>query len=134
MTQDLPRVTCSNIGVDFASVHAHLDKLIPEFEAQVLGKEWQAAFVTGPRETLRSPIAAEIALGALPTSTAADVSAAANSARAGARLWNAAPLQDRLAFADRWKAVLAEEKYRLGLAAHYLPHFTREQSHTIMTR
>jgi 1-pyrroline-5-carboxylate dehydrogenase len=119
MTQHLPRVTYSNIGVDFASVHAHLDELIPEFEAEVLGKAWQATFATGQRETLQSPIGADIALGSFPTSSAADVGAAVKSARAGAKLWNAAPLKERLAFADRWKTVLAEDKYRLGLATLY---------------
>src|SRR6185369_6851596 len=102
MTQQLPRVTYSNIGVDFSPVHAHLDKLIPAFEVEALGKTWQTAFATGSRETLQSPIGADLALGSFPTSTAADVAAAVQSARAGAKVWNAAPLAERVAFAERW--------------------------------
>ena len=35
---DLPRVTYSNTGEDFSGVHAHLDEIIPEAEARLLGK------------------------------------------------------------------------------------------------
>ena len=35
---DLPRVTYSNTGEDFSGVHAHLDQIIPEAEARLLGK------------------------------------------------------------------------------------------------
>ncbi|WP_371826904.1 aldehyde dehydrogenase family protein [Microvirga sp. VF16] len=45
--------------------------------------------------------------------------AAIASARAGAKIWNASSLNERLDFATRWKAALAEDKYRLGLAALY---------------
>ena len=48
MTQTLPRVTYSNIGVDFTPVHDHLDTLIPDFEAQALGRTWQTPFATAP--------------------------------------------------------------------------------------
>ena len=119
MISSLPRVTYSNIGVDFSPVHAHLDALIPGFERDVLGRDWSTTFATAPLEALASPIDATIPLGRFPTSTAADVKAAIGSARAGARIWNAASLEERLAFAERWKRVLAEQKYQLGLAALY---------------
>ena len=35
---DLPRVTYSNTGEDFSGVHAHLDAIIPDAEARLLGK------------------------------------------------------------------------------------------------
>ncbi len=39
MTPDqLPRVTYSNIAEDFSGVHAHLDRVIPEVAAQMLGR------------------------------------------------------------------------------------------------
>src|SRR4029079_17903631 len=36
---NLPRVTYSNTGEDFSGVHAHLDEMIPEAEARLLGKK-----------------------------------------------------------------------------------------------
>ncbi len=119
MAIDLPRVTYSNIGVDFSPVHAHLDSIIPDFEKRTLGRDWSTAYATGPREAISSPIGAELSLGKFPTSTAADIKAAIASARAGAKVWNASPLEDRLAFAARWREILAAEKYDLGLAALY---------------
>jgi acyl-CoA reductase-like NAD-dependent aldehyde dehydrogenase len=119
MDLNLPRVTYSNIGVDFSPVHAHLDSLIAGFETQSLGKEWRTPFASGAVQSIASPIAPDISLGRFPTSTATDVKAAISSARSGAKLWNAASLEERLAFADRWKRVLAEQKYELGLAALY---------------
>jgi 1-pyrroline-5-carboxylate dehydrogenase len=119
MDLNLPRVTYSNIGVDFSPVHVHLDGLIAGFEKQSLGKEWHTLFATGAVRDIVSPIAPDISLGRFPGSTAVDVKAAIRSARSGAKLWNAAPLTERLAFADRWKRVLAEQKYELALAALY---------------
>lgn len=119
MPAELPRVTYSNIGVDFAPVHAHLDALLAGFEAEALGREWTTPFATGPAEVIASPIDAGLSLGRFPVSTPADIEAAIASARAGAKVWNRAGLEERLAFAGRWKALLDREKYRLGLAALY---------------
>ncbi len=119
MTQTLPRVTYSNIGVDFTPVHDHLDTLIPDFEAQALGRTWQTPFATAPATATASPIDPSLSLGNFPTSTAVDIDAAVLQARKGAKIWNAASVEERLAFAERWKAVLAERKYELGLAALY---------------
>jgi hypothetical protein len=66
MTNSLPRVTYSNIGVDFSPVHAHLDALIPGFEREVLDRNWSTL------ETIASPIDATISLGRFLTWTAAD--------------------------------------------------------------
>ena len=119
MTHSLPRVTYSNIGVDFSPVHAHLDALIPGFEREVLGRAWSTPFATNPLETIASPIDANISLGRFPTSSAGDVRAAVELARSAARIWNRASLEQRLAFAERWNGILAEQKYELGLAALY---------------
>ena len=119
MSQVLPRVTYSNIRADFAPVHEHLDRLIPQFEVQMLAKTWESAFATGPMRQVTSPIAPTIALGRFPTSTATDVKSAVASARAAAKIWNNTSVEERLAFADRWRAVLTTEKYQLGLAALY---------------
>lgn len=117
MTQPLPRVTYSNIGVDFSPVHEHLDKILPIFEANRLGQTWSAPFATGEAKSVTSPIDPAITLGVFPVSTKSDVSTAVAAARKGASVWNAASLDERLAFAARWRDVLAEEKYQLGLAA-----------------
>ncbi len=119
MTPELPRVTYSNIGVDFSPVHAHLDRLIPAFEKETLGREWATPFATAPLEGIASPIGPDLSLGRFPTSTGADIKAAIASARAGAKVWNRASLEERLAFAARWRDALAARKYQLGLAALY---------------
>ncbi|MGI6856684.1 aldehyde dehydrogenase family protein [Mesorhizobium sp. 1B3] len=115
----LPRVTYSNIGVDFGPVHAHLDTLIPDFEARTLTKTWSTPFASEAAVSIASPISPALSLGKFPRSNAADVKAAVAAARKAAKSWNFASLEERLAFAERWKQVLAEEKYTLGLAALY---------------
>jgi 1-pyrroline-5-carboxylate dehydrogenase len=119
MIQPLPRVTYSNIGVDFSPVHDYLDTLIPEFEVTTLAQSWRTPFATGPTRQVTSPIDPSISLGTFPDSTASDVEAAVAAARNGAKIWNASSIGERLEFAARWKTVLAEDKYRLGLAALY---------------
>lgn len=119
MIHALPRVTYSNIGVDFSPVHAHLDTIIPDFEKQVLAQDWSTPFASETLKTITSPIGPTISLGRFPTSSAADIKAAIASARAGAGIWNVASLEERLAFAERWKEAVAEQKYQLGLAALY---------------
>jgi 1-pyrroline-5-carboxylate dehydrogenase len=116
---ELPRVTYSNIGVDFSPVHAHLDKIIPDFEKDVLGRDWATPFATAPLKEIKSPISAELSLGRFPTSTPKDIKAAIASARAGAKIWNSSSLEQRLAFAARWREALAAQKYKNGLAALY---------------
>lgn len=115
----LPRVTYSNIGVDFSAVHAYIDTLIPGFERDVLGREWSTPFATGAKRPLASPIDATLSLGRFPVSTAVDVESAVEAARSGAKKWNRVSLEERLAFAARWREALAARKYDLGLAALY---------------
>jgi len=116
---ELPRVTYSNIGVDFAPVHSHLDKIIPDFEKSVLGRDWTTQFATGPLKAIASPISAELSLGRFPVSTPKDIKSAIASARASAKAWNKSSLEERLSFAARWKESLTAQKYENGLAALY---------------
>ncbi|ESX18026.1 aldehyde dehydrogenase [Mesorhizobium sp. LSHC440B00] len=116
---DLPRVTYSNIGVDFSPVHAHLDALIPSFERTVLGRDRTTSFATGESAVIVSPIDGKLSLGNFPKSTGSDVHAAVESARNSAKVWNRSTLDDRLSFAARWREALAGRKYDLGLAALY---------------
>lgn len=115
--QNLPRVTYSNIGADFTPLHAYLDEAIPAFERDVLGKSWESPFATGAKKKLFSPIDPSLVLGEFPVSTADDVKAAVASARKAAKRWNKASLEERLAFAERWRGVLSEDKYKLGIAS-----------------
>jgi 1-pyrroline-5-carboxylate dehydrogenase len=119
MSTELPRVTYSNIGVDFSPVHAHVDSIIGTFEKQELGKDWTTPFATGQTVDIVSPIADDLLLGRFPQSTQKDIDAAVASARQGAQVWNATSTAERLAFAKRWRAALNEQKYQLALAALY---------------
>lgn len=116
MTNELPRVTYSNIGTDFTPVHDHLDALLPVFEAEVLGQSWSTAFATGETVEIRSPLSANIVMGRFPSSTAADIAKAVATAKSAQKAWNTTSLEERLAFAARWRDVLAAEKYQLALA------------------
>jgi acyl-CoA reductase-like NAD-dependent aldehyde dehydrogenase len=117
MPRDLPRVTYSNIGVDFSPVHDHLDQLIPIIERERLAVDWTTPFATGPRREVPSPIDGKIRLGRFPQSTPDDVAAAV--ARAGEAYvgWSRTSLEERLGFAARWTQALQEAKYDLALAA-----------------
>lgn len=49
VTAALPRVTYSNIATDFTPVHDHLDRLIPEVRATLLGRFVGASAGAGGR-------------------------------------------------------------------------------------
>jgi 1-pyrroline-5-carboxylate dehydrogenase len=93
--------------------------MIPGFEQDVLGREWSTPFATGERVDIASPISKDILVGKFPASTGQDVKAAIQSARAAAKTWNRASLEERLSFASRWRDALGDERYKLGLAALY---------------
>lgn len=117
MIAKLPRVTYSNIAADLSPVHSYLDQAIPEFETDFLAKSWETPFATGASVAATSPIDPAICLGYFPVSTADDIKGAIASARKGAKVWNHANVEERLAFAARWKEVINEAKFRLGIAA-----------------
>ena len=119
MNPVLPRVTYSNIGADFAPLHAWLDSEIPAFETTGLGRSWQTFFASEPLQPQFSPIDGSLLLGQFPGSSADDVDRAVDASRAGARQWNQASLDERLDFAWRWQQELEAAKYPLALAALY---------------
>jgi 1-pyrroline-5-carboxylate dehydrogenase len=119
MSTALPRVTYSNIGVDFSSVHDHLDTLLSGFEARTLGREWLTPYATGPMREIVSPIDPGILLGRFRDSTPEDVAAAVGAARAAFPGWSAISRKDRLVFANRWREALGSAKFQLALAALY---------------
>jgi acyl-CoA reductase-like NAD-dependent aldehyde dehydrogenase len=119
MPLDLPRVTYSNIGVDFSPVHDHLDRQIPAFEREMLARDWKTPFATGPVREIVSPIDGKILLGRFPQSTTDDLASAMAAAGGAYSGWSSLSLEDRLAFAERWARALQEAKYDLALAALY---------------
>lgn len=118
MTAALPRVTYSNIGVDFSPVHDHIDAKLAAFEAK-LGKDWPADFAGGAVFEPVSPIDGRTVLGRFRQSTAADISAAVDAAANAYRLWSRTSTEERSAFAGRWQKALDEAKYDIALAALY---------------
>jgi len=89
---DLPRVTYSNTGEDFSGVHAHLDAIIPDVEARLLGKR-QPPLIGGRDRNdgviaeARSPIDRDILLGEFPQADAVLVDEAVAAARAAYPVW-----------------------------------------------
>ncbi|WP_426137347.1 aldehyde dehydrogenase family protein [Phyllobacterium sp. SL163] len=128
MVDQLPRITYSNLGVDLTPVHEFISENIPDFEATILGKAWATEFATGNTVDTISPIDPTLVIGTFPVSTSKDVDAAVSAARAGAKTWNYVSFEERLAFAQRWKEVLTENKYKLGLAALYEVGKTRVEA------
>ena len=118
---NLPRVTYSNIGEDFSGVHAHLDSLIPDAEARLLGKS-RPAFVDGRDRgegkviTARSPIDRDIVLGEFPQADAALVNEAVEAARAAFPAWRDLGHARRIALLRAGADVLEQRKWDVSVA------------------
>ena len=89
---NLPRVTYSNTGEDFSGVHAHLDAIIPEVEARLLGKIRPALIGGRDRSEgqivdARSPIDRDLVLGEFPQADATLVNEAVEAARMAYPAW-----------------------------------------------
>jgi 1-pyrroline-5-carboxylate dehydrogenase len=121
MTPDtLPRVTYSNIGVDFTPVHDRLDTLIPDFK-KGLGRSWPnliggKADRDGTAYRAVSPIDDRVILGEFVEATAEAVDRAVRAAKAAYPAWSGLPWPERVAILRRAAAVLAQRKYDLGIA------------------
>jgi 1-pyrroline-5-carboxylate dehydrogenase len=116
----LPRVTYSNIGVDFAPVHDRLDALIPDFK-QGLGRSWPNLIGGTPDRdgvgyTAVSPIDDRVTLGEFIEATPASVDRAVRAAKAAYPAWSGLPWPERVATLRRAASVLAQRKYELGIA------------------
>lgn len=116
--KSLPRVTYSNIGVDFAPLHAHLDREIPAlalggFHPNRIGGRNDE---NGHRHSIFSPIDNRLKLGEFVAADAASVDRAVAAARKAADIWGRRPWASRV---DAIRAVAAEierRKYDLGIA------------------
>jgi len=118
---DLPRVTYSNTEEDFSGVHAHLDAIIPEVEARLLGKS-RPAFIGGSDRTegrvvvARSPIDRDISLGEFPQADAALVDEAVGAARAAYPAWRDMGHARRIAVLRAGADVLEQRKWDVSVA------------------
>src|SRR5262245_57716634 len=119
--KNLPRVTYSNTGEDFSGVHAHLDEIIPDAEARLLGKMRPALIGGRDRaegEIVRaaSPIDSEILLGEFPQSGAELVDEAVKAAKAAFPLWRDMGWQRRVELLRVAADIVEERKWDLSVA------------------
>ena len=119
--KNLPRVTYSNTGEDFSGVHAHLDSVIPEVEARLLGKT-RPAFVGGRDRSegrvvdARSPIDRDVVLGQVPQAEAALVDEAVEAARGAFPAWRDMGWPKRVEILRSGADVLEERKWEISVA------------------
>jgi 1-pyrroline-5-carboxylate dehydrogenase len=117
----LPRVTYTNIGEDFSGVHAHLDALIPQLEASLLGRR-HAALIGGHERSegavaaISSPVDRELVLGEFPAASAALVDQAVAAARASFPAWRDMSWRDRIATLRAGADALMAVKYEVSVA------------------
>jgi 1-pyrroline-5-carboxylate dehydrogenase len=119
--KNLPRVTYSNTGEDFSGVHAHLDELIPDAEARLLGKSRPALIGGRDRSegntlAARSPIDRNIVLGEFPQADAALVDEAVEAARTAYPVWRDMGWPKRVELLRAAADVLEERKWDVSVA------------------
>lgn len=116
--QALPRVTYSNIGVDFAPLHDFLDRAIPAFAPgglrpnRIGGRDDLA----GARFSVASPIDRRSNLGDFVDADADAVARAVDAARAAQGAWGRRPWQERVAALRAVAGEIEKRKYELGIA------------------
>jgi len=119
--KNLPRVTYSNTGEDFSGVHAHLDEIIPEVEARLLGKA-RPSFIGGHDRTegtvvkAVSPIDRDIVLGEFPQADATLVDEAVTAARSAYPAWRDLGWPRRVELLRAGANVLEERKWDVSIA------------------
>ena len=119
--KNLPRVTYSNTGEDFSGVHAHLDEIIPEAEARLMGK--MRCALIGGRDRMegevivaKSPIDHDIVLGEFPQADPSLVDAAVDAARSAYPEWRDLGWPRRVEHLRSAADVLEERKWDLSVA------------------
>src|SRR5436305_7236252 len=118
---NLPRVTYSNTGEDFSGVHAHLDEIIPEAEARLLGKSRPALIGRRDRSegemlAARSPIDRNIVLGEFPQADASLVDEAVAAAKAAFPAWRDLGWPQRVAWVRAGADAIDERKWDVSIA------------------
>ena len=122
MTNAVPRVTYSNIGVDLTPVHDHLDAVIPRFKARMLGRRWPNIIAgahddDGEWYSVTTPIDRAGAIGSFVAASRAAVARAASAAQKGFAEWSNAPWPARVSVLRRWAEQLEAVKYDLATAS-----------------
>lgn len=117
----LPRVTYSNIGVDFAPVHDHLDRAIPAFTASGVGKDWpnrvgRADDADGAVYEARSPIDRALLLGRFIEASPATIDRAFAAAAAAYPAWSRLDWRERVAALRGFAEALDAAKVELAAA------------------
>ncbi len=121
MPQDnLPRVTYSNFGVDFAPLHDMLDAAIPAFK-RTLGRSWPNIIGGRPDDDGRRykapcPIDDRVTLGEFVAASAPAIARAVHAAKTAFPAWSRLRWQERVETLRRAADVLARRKYDLGIA------------------
>ena len=118
---NLPRVTYSNTGEDFSGVHAHLDELMPEAEARLLGEIRPALIggldrAEGRLVTARSPIDYSLHLGEFPQADEALIDEAVQAAKAAFPSWHAMGWLQRVAILRASADALEQRKWDVSVA------------------
>lgn len=119
--KNLPRVTYSNTGEDFSGVHAHLDTIIPDAEARLLGKS-RPAFIDGRDRSegqvvaAKSPIDRDILLGEFPQADERLLDEGVRAARAAYPGWRDIGWPRRLELLRAGADVLEERKWDVSIA------------------
>ena len=117
---EIPRVTYTNPGVDFAALHAMLDREIPAAKARA-GSEIPH-FIGGNQDrsgrayTICSPIDRTLKLAVCHVADPATVKRAIDAARAAFPTWAATKWRERVRMLEEVSRLLGERRFDLGIA------------------
>lgn len=117
----LPRVTYSSIRADFAGVHDLLDRRIPAFRQEMLGKAWANRIggmdaTGGARYAAPCPIDRRVVLGEFIAADSAAVGRAVGAAKQAFEGWSSTAWQGRVQLTRRLADELEARKWDLGIA------------------
>jgi 1-pyrroline-5-carboxylate dehydrogenase len=123
-TKQLPRVTYSNIGADVSALHDFLDKRLPEYRRNMLGRAWPNVVagrqdVSGRAYEVFCPFDRELLVARLVAADRKAVKNAIASAKAAFPAWATLEWQQRVKIMRQWAAEIEVRKYDLALAALY---------------
>lgn len=122
MTDQLPRVTYSNVRADFSGVHALLDRRIPAFRQERLGQTWPNRIggvnhAGGEPYAAPCPIDRRVTLGRFNAADAHAVSLAVVAAREAFHVWSREAWTERVEVLRRLARELEARKYDLAIAS-----------------
>jgi 1-pyrroline-5-carboxylate dehydrogenase len=117
---DIPRVTYTNIGVDFSSLHAMLDREIPAAKARlgqfIPNQIDGAADEDGRNYEVSCPLDRSLHLGSFVEASPNAVRRAIAAAQTASPGWARTPWEERVRILEAAAALLAERRFDLGIA------------------